>query len=755
MGNRVRRESRGPNTDTGIGRQTGRWVLILICAILLFGSSPAFAGEFFPFSVWYSGGKARAPMLEPITDESREIWKKDLNQIKALGFNTVRTWVEWTANEPRLGEYDFSNLELLAELAEEAGLKLFVQVYTDSAPDWVGEQWADARFVAQSGEVVPSQSAPGYCFDHPEVQSKILTFYREAAKVAKRHDNFVGWDLWSEPHIINWAIIDYVPNATFCYCPSSMKRFRTWLEKRYGSLDGLNRAWYRTFTRWEQVEPPRFGTILSYTDYIDWRMFVQQKLAEDLKLKSDAVKSVDPTKVTTSHAAVPSLYTSPRWGVGAPDDWLMVESADYWGTSIYPKHSFPDRHWSLLTVTSLIDFVRSSGRSKKGFYVGELQAGMGIRGTIVGNPVTADDQRLWVLGMLSRGARAINVYAYYPMNSGYEAGGYGLINLDGSVTPRARAMGKLAKMVDENQELFLEAQPKKADVALIYNPLSYLVGGEQHLSSGSVVRDSLQGLYQAFWRKNIATDFLHLKDVAAGQLSGYKVAYLPYPLMLTADSAAQLKEFVRGGGTLVAEARCGWNDDRGYSQDLIPGFGLAEVFGVREGFLKMEDSVAISWKDSSGTVAGLEPGDQITGLGIIEQLLPQEGTESLAEFSDGSVAITRNRFGSGTAYLVGSFLGMANLKEVSETTERFFIGVAASAGVEPVMDVSGVGPEDIVEIRLLESSEGNLVYLFNHSEREAAVTLPIQDAVDLETGSGASLNPVKLSTGEIRIFRFN
>ena len=93
---------------------------------------------FFPVSVWYSGGKARAPMLETVTPESREVWKKDIDQIKRLGFNTVRTWIEWTACEKSEGTYDFSALELLTDLAGEAGLRVIVQVYIDSAPDWVG-----------------------------------------------------------------------------------------------------------------------------------------------------------------------------------------------------------------------------------------------------------------------------------------------------------------------------------------------------------------------------------------------------------------------------------------------------------------------------------------------------------------------------------------------------------------------------------------------------------------------------------------
>lgn len=50
--------------------------------------------DFFPYSVWYSGGKARATMLSEVTPDSREEWKRDIQQIKSLGFNSVKTWVE-------------------------------------------------------------------------------------------------------------------------------------------------------------------------------------------------------------------------------------------------------------------------------------------------------------------------------------------------------------------------------------------------------------------------------------------------------------------------------------------------------------------------------------------------------------------------------------------------------------------------------------------------------------------------------------
>ena len=204
---------------------------------------------FFPVSVWYPGGKARAPMLETVTPQSREVWKKDIDQIKRLGFNSVRTWIEWTACEKAEGQYDFSALELLADLAGEAGLRVLVQVYIDSAPDWVGARHPDSKFVSSNGVAVESQAAPGFCFDHASVQDRILRFFKAAARAVKDKPALYGWDLWSEPHIINWAEVYYVGDLSsvqFCYCHSTQTRFREWLKKKYVTIDALNKAWYRT-----------------------------------------------------------------------------------------------------------------------------------------------------------------------------------------------------------------------------------------------------------------------------------------------------------------------------------------------------------------------------------------------------------------------------------------------------------------------------------------------------------------------------
>ena len=737
---------------------------LLLTIVLTCNSAPPLAQQppvaaagaaHFPVSVWYAGGRARAPMLEPVTPESRRVWREDLQKIKGLGFNTVRTWIEWTAGEPRPGEYHFEQLELMLELAEEAGLKVMVQVYVDSAPDCVGEKFPDSRFVAQSGDAVPSQAAPGYCFDHPGVRQAVLDFYQEAARRAKKSPAFFGWDLWSEPHVINWATPTYMSNPEFCFCPNTLERFRGWLRKKYGTLEALNEAWYRRYTAWSEVEPNRLSTILSYTDYIDWKLFIQDKLGEDLRARYEAVKRAAPDRVATSHAAGVGLFSSPHWWEGQSDDWIMKAQVDYYGTSFYPKHSaFVDRpvEWR----AALLDFARSFGYegSGRGFWIGELQGGFGTIALNVSSTVTPADLRIWTWSALARGAKGICYYAWYPMSSGYESGGFGLIQLDGGVTERARAAGEIARLVDSNQALFLGVRPPRAQVAIVYNPLAHFVGGRQRQAAyggpqgevAGIERDSLLGIHRALFPTNVPLDFIHINHLSQDLLRQYRLVLLPYPLMLPEKAAWQIREYVQAGGALVAEARLGWNNERGRAAETIPGLSLDEVMGCREVAVETAPKGRTALRWATDAVPGIAPGDLLPGRWYVETLEPAGPQARVAaRFASGAPAAILSTFGRGKTLMLGSYVSAAYQSQPEPAVERFYAALLGWAGVELPVSVAGAP----AEVRYLESGPDKLVFVFHHQRQPAELTVGLRVAgeysgLDLVTGK-----PVEFTRGKM------
>jgi len=678
----------------------------LICAAVSAQPDTPSQGAFFPVAVWYSGGKARAPMLEEISADSERVWKTDLVKIKGLGFNTVRTWVEWNAGEPREGEYHLENLDLLLRLADEAGLKVIVQVYVDSAPEWVGAKYPEGRYAAQDGQPIPSQAAPGFCFDNKNVRKAVLDFFQEVARHADKSPAFYGWDLWSEPAALNWARVGYKAEPMFCYCPASIERFRDWLQKKYGRLEKLNAAWHRTFTDWKQVEPPRFGTILTYTDFMDWRVYYGYKLSEDLKMRNDAVRAVDASHVTTSHAPNPSpLVRTLADPYDPTDDFLMKDSVNFFGTSFYPKLTAVEHNWTLNRRVLAMDLTAAI-TGGRGFYVGELQSGYGVHGTTIGSEVSASDLEMWTWGMVSRGARAINYYAFYPMNAGYESGGYGMIRLDGTLTERSRRAGETAKAIEANSDLLLSAKPKAAEAAILFSPLVPLLGGYDEENSRTAMHKALAGYHRMFFERNIPVEILSSRELAGENLQKYKLIVLPYPLMMTNEEAAALREYVEKGGHLFVEARPGWVNEEGHAEPAIPGFGWTEIFGVRETSIDPEKETAVNWDGASFTGASFA--EHFTVL--------DDNAKVVAKFADGTAAAYEHKYGKGDAILLGTFAGQWN--EANPAPLHPLGNILAKWAGLTLPDLKAPA---LVELREMNGPGGEFVFLFNHADTAAKV----------------------------------
>ena len=718
-----------------------------LAAVLLAASvrAPQPSAPFVPIGVWYGGGTSRAPMVSRNPAPEKDSWRRDLAAIKSLGFNSVKTWVDWASAEPERGRYRFDALEQLLTLADETDLRVIVQIYTDAAPEWLGNRYPDSSFITDQGTRVGSQASPGYCLDHAGVRADMVSFIGAASTAAARHRSFYAVDVWSEPHLVNWVWFN--APAEFCYCPHTQARFREWLKRKYQKLDAVNAAWYRTFSSWDEVEAPRFGTILSYTDLIDWKTFIAHKLEEDLKLKADA-SAPRGARPVSSHSDAPAIMLSPLSGFGNPDDWWMTRSVDYYGTSIYPKHAAAATPWSAVRLSSALDGIRSAS-GDRGWWIGELQAGQGATGVRVASPVTGADLRLWGWASISRGARAISYYAWYPMSSGYESNGYGMIDLDGTITDRARVAGEFAGVVGRNAGLFAPLAPHPSRVAILYNRLSYLVGGNT-VAPGTMVRNSMLGVYRALFEQNIQVDFIHPDDVIAGAASKYAVVYLSYPVMLQQPVADALKAYVRGGGTLISEARPAWNDERGAANLRIPGAGLDQTFAARERELRSAESVTFTME--AGLEGALAPlaGRTFNGMAFAEHLdAVGSGSSVLARFPADTggrrdPAIVMSTQGSGHTILIGTFPSAAfeqdpeKMRDTGELLRRF----VASAGVVPEVGIEGGAGR--VEARFLESSDAIVLIAINHGEAAERVTLrfgpDVPEAIwqNMETGAAVS-----------------
>jgi beta-galactosidase len=705
--------------------------------------------KFIPIAVWYTGGRTRATMVRPPGPDARESWKRDLQNIAACGFNTVRCWVDWASGEPQPGDYHFEALDLLMELAGDVGLRVIVQLYLDSAPDWLVKHYPDCRYVSAGGVPIDSQGAPGYCYDHPGVRAAAERFMRTLAGHVTDRKPFLAWDLWSEPHIVQWGYFDFLPQpAAFCYCHYTTQRFRDWLQRRYPDLDALNRAWYRKFSSWDLVLPPKFISLMTYTEYVDWLEFILDKLAEDLRWRHETVRQADHHP-TTSHSAVPSILSLPIDEQGSPDDWRMARQVDVWGTSLYPKHVGARETHDPSFRAAMLAGTRSACDSVGApYWLGELQGGHGYVGMFASH-MTAADARSYAWQPIAHGAKGLCFYAWHPMSSGYESAGFGLANLDGTPSERAVAAGAVAQVVTENMDVLRAAKPTRARAAICWNVLSNIMWVCMRQPQHYIPICSYVGAYRALYQEHIPADFVHVDQIANGKLQDYDLLCLPFSFMMSQTAATHIEEFVREGGVVVAEARTAWNNERGYCGEAVPGLGLEQVFGCRErGTQGVPEDVAVPMRITRDHAALplLSRGDVLTGARFQEELeVLSETADVVGEFENGAPAIVANRYGRGWAVFVGTMLSFAFYTTQDENSGRLLKGLARLAGIEPPVEVDGIPIGLDIEPRLLEGKdeEGHPFYVFfalNHTDRptqpQFRIAAPQGDytATDIVTG---------------------
>lgn len=477
-----------------------RTVLLVAAALGVLAlppQTPPRLEPFVPVGVWYSGG-----------DTAR----RDLRAIKSFGFNTVWIPVEWRSAEPQRGGYRLDSADRLLGLADEIGLRAVLQLHTDAMPAWLGAAYPDAALVNDEGKAADPASA-GVCLDHDGVRSALAAFTNAVVDRVSRHKALYAVDVWSDPHIVKPAS---VAAGEYCFCPHTQGRFRQWLKPRYVLLDRLDDAWRRRHASWNDVVAPRRSEAATGAALADWRTFVATKLRDDLAFKASAAGVAGRYRVT-GHAGMPSILTSPASGFGTPDDWLMSEAVDHYGTSLYPKSSAT----AAMTpgqVALALDGIRSAS-GDRGWWMARLQADP---------PATAADLRSWGWTAVAQGARAIAFDSW----SSLQAGG------------RAQAAGEFAGIIARNPALFAPLRPRASRFGILYDP-----------HTADATRTSIAEFHRALFEQNIQADFVHAGMPAGDALSRYGALFVPGGFPLSDAAAAALKGYVALGGALVVDVR--------------------------------------------------------------------------------------------------------------------------------------------------------------------------------------------------------
>lgn len=204
------------------------------------------------------------------------------------------------------------------------------------------------------------------------------------------------------------------------------------------------------------------------------------------------------------------------------------------------------------------------------------------------------------------------------------------------------------------------------------------------------------GAYRAFFDNNILADWVHIDDIDSRDF-----LYFPYPIMLEPEQAKALGDWVRAGGTLIAEACPGYFGKGGRVGTRQPNMGLDALFGVEEVDVEFMPDIAdrnvIQMDGRALRCAGYRQCYRATG-----------GTE-LARFDSGETAIVEHRFGNGRTLLIGSHLSASYHNRPDPDLKAFFRDLLVWAGRRPGISCSNAQ----VQARLHSDGERAFLWLVN------------------------------------------
>lgn len=674
----------------------------------------------------------------PFPEPSR--WERDLRNMAELNFNTVKLWAVWNWIERRPGEFDFSELDALVDIASKNQLKVVINTIPEGAPYWTLEGNEDALYRTSKNEPVtyggppnlPSAGWPGLCGDKPEAAALTARFIEATAAHFAENDAVAAIDVWNEPHLE--PMFDY-RSELLCYCPHSVGRFIAWLQRRYQSLENLNKAWFRSYTDWSQVSaPPRFGT---WTDMIDWRLFWIDNLQSWLRMRVAAARKGAPGKPVQTHVAYSATVGNDLAGGLANelgDEFSLAREVDIFGLSSFPKWLMGKEH----VYTHLLhnEIISEASRGKP-FYQVELQGGGGKAGLLGGEIPDRRDVTLWNFNTIAAGGRGTVYWQYAPEPAGIESPGFGLTGFAGENTERSLAAAECARKL--NTELFDNARKARCKNAVYLSRhsdvLCFSADRREALYAGSV-----DGIYRAAYRQMIPVRFIHEDYIEHIPDEGLGTIYLPMPLVLSREETDAFAEFVRSGGTLVAEA-CPGLYDRGGRLDR-ESTALRELFGL--------EHVEIQGLPAGSAVTAYAGGSPCFSGSLYRQLVrPCSGVEVLAAFEDGKPALTERALGKGKAVWLGAFAALHSHETGDGITQALLTRYMHRGGYESIDEISlrgnstADGPVPVV--RLLETPDRYVLVFVNHMQEEAEITVRFNAVRNIPgIGCGGKVLTVKL-----------
>jgi len=633
----------------------------------------------------------------------RERWAIDMTMMKNAGIRVVRlAEFSWSLLEPDEGVYDFSWLDEAVEMLWDQGISIVMSTPTATPPKWLVDAYPSVLATDRFGRTRHFGSRRHYCPNNAAYIEKTAEIVHKLGERYGKHPAVQAWQIDNE--FGN-------ENSMVCFCPSCEKKWQTWLEKKFKTVDELNARWgtvfwsqtYNTFAAVDLPRAPQCEESCSETHglnpslCLDFNRFSSDSIVKYATMQTEILKKYTSASITTNLMGTYSGID--YYKLAAPMDFMSWDNyiSTQWGRSA--PYSAAMGHALIRSIKKNVPM-----------WVMEQQSGP-CGWSKMGDMPKPGQLRLWSWQSVAGGADTVMYFRWRPALFGTEEYWYGILDHDGGETRRYHEI-KQTGMEFENIAQKLGKLTFGASVGIIRSYENLWSHRIHSHSIGFSAEEITSLLYRALFRRGIDGEFLSLDE----PMSGYAVLLAPACIMADEAIAQRMRDYVQSGGHLLLTYRSGIkNLDNVMHPAPIPGV-FADITGVQaEEFDPLGDrTIPLTGIFGQGTAR--------IWCDVLKPVSANVLAEYSGEFYCGKAAVTENAVGQGRVYYLGCDAD-------EETYDRLVGYICNQAGIAAEFtDIP-----DGVEIHKAMSEAGPVWFVLNHNQFSVLLRLK-RTYQDVSTG---------------------
>lgn len=626
-----------------------------------------------------------------------EILEKDIEYFKKANINEVSLGIfSWSMLEPEEGVFDFEWMEKIIDRLYENGISTILATPSGARPKWMADKYPEVLRVDSERRRHLYGTRHNHCYTSPVYREKTRIMNMELAKRFGSHPGVIAW------HISN----EY---GGECHCPLCQAEFRKWVEKKYQTVEKLNRAWATTFwshiyNSFDQIESPSpIGEPSLHGLNLDWRRFVTDRTVDFVKHEVQALRDGGSDKPTT----INMMYDFKTLNYHKFADVIDFVSWDN-----YPQWHKKEERLTAMDDGMQHDIMRSI--QKKPFFLME-----NCPSATNWQPVS----KLKKPGMLhaaamqaiAHGSDSI-LYFQLRQSQGSSEKFHGAVidHYGGDDTRVFKEVSEVGQSLAALQEVTGSCNQAKVAVMFDWESRWAMEDAQGPRNAGLFYKETVEKSYYAFRKAGLDVDLIDMEQ----NLDDYAVVAAPMLYMFRAGFEEKVRKYVENGGKFIMTYWSGIVDETDLCFLNGTPYGLMDVMGLRS----MEIDGLYDWETNQGVpVSGndmnLTQTYTCTNLCDLVKLSTAEVLMTYADdFYAGMPALTRNTFGKGQAYYVCADFEQGFYDElyrkIVETTE-----------IERVITQIPEG----VEVSTRKSADTEYIFIQNFNRQPVEMKLPVPE----------------------------